>query len=494
MNIQEFSVRRGLVLGFTAAEIVVLLLFLLLLIMGILYHTSGESEDKTIAESTLGDDEQYLDDIPPYEVLIAQYSKIVRELEVDRAQIADQEIKIGEIESDVEVKQERIDVLATNLEEAVARNERYQALIKDQQNETHALRSEVEDLNQEIDETESRSDLYQKEIEQLTTKSDELEKQFEPLQQLNDENARLKQLSKTMEQKLLDLESQNQAAASSNQDLEYELERAQAVIERLHHELTSLEDKVVFQSDENERTKRKNLASEYLVEQLEEKLNNEKRNNERLQDLIDRLDAEKNNEIEKIRNLQIGESNEFADIQQRNNELEVAFAQAQEIIAQLKSRNSRLSESESKGTNSACWYRMKPNEDGSKEERALYIFDIRILDDSILVYYPSKSRNGFSEDANFSRNQLVEIFDEIGFDQSVIGKPLRFSEFGDAFKGFKTAGRNMKIREGQQCTFNVALWDHTSLTNKEGYQKAKEQVVDQIFSSYRYRDDPWPHG
>ena len=487
MNIQEFSVRRGLVLGFTAAEIVVLLLFLLLLIMGVLYHTSGESEDETIAESTLGDDEQYLDDIPPYEVLIAHYSKIVRELEVERAQKA-------EIESDVELKQERIDVLATNLEEAVARNERYQALIKDQQNETHALRSQVEDLNQGINDAVSRNDLYQKEIEQLTIKSDELEKQFEPLQQLNDENARLKQLSKTMEQRLLDFESQNQTVASSNQDLEYELERMQAVIERLRHELTSLEDKVVFQSDENERAKKENLASEYLVEQLEEELNNEKRNNERLQDLIDRLAAEKSNEIEKIRNLEIGESNEIAELQQRNNKLEVAFAQAQEVIDKLKNRNSRLSDSESKGTNSACWYRMKPNEDGSKEERALYIFDIRILDDSILVYYPSKSRNGFSEDANFSRNQLVEIFDEIGFDQSVIGKPLRFSEFGDAFKGFKTAGRNMKIREGQQCTFNVALWDHTSLTNKEGYQNAKEHVVDQIFSSYRYRDDPWPHG
>ena len=146
MNIQEFSVRRGLVLGFTAAEIVVLLLFLLLLIMGILYHTSGESEDEAITESTLGDDEQYLDEIPPYEVLITQYSKIVRELEVERAQKA-------EIDSDIELKQERIDILATNLEEAVARNERYQALIKDQQNETHALRSQVEELNQEIDDT-----------------------------------------------------------------------------------------------------------------------------------------------------------------------------------------------------------------------------------------------------------------------------------------------------------------------------------------------------
>ena len=413
MNIQEFSVRRGLVLGFTAAEIAILLLFLLLLIMGILYQTTDEREDEAIVESALDKDEQHFDEIPPNEDLVVHYSEVVKELELNRIKIAEQEIKIGEFESDVELKKQTAELLSTSLEEAAGRNERYQTLIKDQQSENQALRDQIKELDQEIKDRDRRNNLDQKEIEELLSISGEQGRQLEQLQ---------------------DFDSQNQVTDSSNQDLKQELERANADVERLRRNLKFSEDK--------------------------------------------------------SRELQTSESNKNAELQQ----LVIDYAEAQKLIHQLESQNFSLSESESKGTNSACWYRMNSNPDGSEEERALYLFDIQILDDSILVYYPSKSRNGFAADANFDREQLARIFDDIGFDQSVIGKPLQFSKFRDVFKGFKTAGRNKQIREGQQCTFNVALWDHTTLTNKEGYQNAKEQVVDQIFSSYRYRDDPWPHG
>ena len=418
MNIQEFSVRRGLVLGFTAAEIAILLLFLLLLIMGVLYQTTDESKEETIAELTLEKDEQDLDEIPPYEDLVVHYSGVVKELELSRSKIAEQEIKIGEIESDVELRKQTAELLSTSLEEAAGRNERYRTLIEDQQNENQVLRNQIKELDQEIKNRDRRSNLDQKEIEELLSISDEQGRQLEQLQ---------------------DFDSQNQETDSSVQELKQKLEHANAVIERLRLKLRSLE--------------------------------------------------------EKSRELKIWESDRIAELQQENQQLEVEFTEAQKSIHQLEIQNSSLSKSESKGTNSACWYRINSNPDGSEEERALYLFDIQILDDSILVYYPSKSRNGFAEDANFDKDQLRRIFDDIvGFDQNVIGKPLQFSEFRDVFQGFKVAGQNKSIREGQQCTFNVALWDYTSQTNKEGYQNAKEQVVDQIFSSYRYRDDPWPHG
>ncbi len=363
MNDQEFNVRRGLVLGFTAAEISILLMFLLLLIMGILFHGNSKSEDRINDQSALEQNK------PDYESM-----------------------------------RQRVALLSTSLIAEVDKRTVYEARAAYQESEMSELKNRIKDLKREVGSKQSRIDLGRREIDRLTD--------------------------------ILN-ETQNQLATSD-------------------------------QSFENAR---------HLSELLENELTSKKQENEQLKalmkKLIDELDRERD----------------------RSEKLQVNLVQAESENIRLAQDKSKWSDSDSKGTDSACLYRKEFAENGTEKEQPLYLFDIKIEDQAVLVRYPSKSRLSFdsTKDANFKKEELEKIFeDEIKFDREVLEREkLTFEDFLDKFKGFKAAAQNKKIRQGQRCIFNVALWDSTS--NKRSYKLAKVQTVDQIFSSFEYRSDEWPH-
>ncbi len=496
-DLQEFSYRRGLVLGFTAAEITVLLLFLMLLIMGFFLDENSEGDDELPPEEQIAEAELEVEKPVPYDLLILQFEEKSKELEIDRIQIVKRQAQIEKIESELKARQEHIDILTAEHDTATGRNERYQILIDQQQSETHALREQTRELNREFKEMRSRNEQLQDQVTELTANSAAMEEQ---LVHTDEESKHLESLVTSLKGELEAVDVKNQYSASSIQELRSQIADSQTIIDRLRTELRAREEKMNTQSKELAETGARGKYSEFLVEELEKELAEEKRSKDTLQRAIDELITKSKFQKESNRQLREEKSNEFSEINEKlhqleamNRKLEAELAQAKNAASSPQAQIASFGASDSKGTNSACWYRMKRNDDGTETEHALYLFDVQISDDHILVFYPSKSRNGSASDANFSRVKLGEMFDEMAFDRNVLGKPLNFDQFRQVFDGFMTAGRGKKIRHDRRCMFYVALWDHTSLTNKEGYQRAKEQVVDQVFSSYRYQDYPWPH-
>ena len=496
-DLQEFSYRRGLVLGFTAAEITVLLLFLMLLIMGFFLDENSEGDDELPPEEQIAEAELEVEKPVPYDLLILQFEEKSKELEIDRIQIVKRQAQIEKIESKLNTRQEHVDILIAERDTATRRNERYQILIDQQQSESHALREQTRELNREFKDMRSSNEQLQDQVTELTANSAAMEEQ---LVHTDEESEHLKSLVRNLERKLEDVDAKDENSASLVQELRSQITDSQTIIDRLRTELRAREGKMNAQSEELAETGARGKYSEFLVAELEKELAAEKRSKDTLQRAIDELITKSKFQKESIRQLRQEESNEISETNEKlhqleamNRQLEAELTQAKNIASSPQAQVASSGASDSKGTNSACWYRMKRNNDGTETEHALYLFDVQISDDHILVFYPSKSLNGSASNPNFNRDKLGEIFDEMAFDRNVLGKPLNFDQFRQVFDGFRTAGRGKKIRHDRRCMFHVALWDHTSLTNKEGYQRAKEQVVDQVFGSYRYQDDPWPH-
>ena len=120
---------------------------------------------------------------------------------------------------------------------------------------------------------------------------------------------------------------------------------------------------------------------------------------------------------------------------------------------------------------------------GQASEKALYIFDVRITDDHIHV------RDVAVPHAKYGKQKR-----ELPFDRNALNRPLEDSEFRAAFLPLKEAGENNRVREDRRCTFYVRVWDATSETNKQRYKRAHNYIVQGVFNTYEFRDDPWPHG
>lgn len=477
-ELQEFSYRRGLVLGFTTAEITVLLLFLLLLIMGYFMYNETAGEDELPQKEPAENIGQETGEELSYEILVVQFNEQNRELNEKKDQLTVQETQITEFESEVDAKQKRIDGLIDKLHSETERSERYQSLIERQQTELYEFQDQTQQINQELaKEIDNREQIQN----QLSNQAAQLIREVERTEELNS-------MISDLESRLEDAVVKDQGSSSSIQELEEKLRDAQIIIDRQRTELKALDEQIESQSRTVAATEEKGKYSEFLVAELEKELEEAKSDKARLQKVIDELVVKSNSQKESIRKLEESESTELSVLVEKQQRIEEENRKLKENLSKVQS----IGDSDSKGTDSACWFRMKSNGDGSDSEHALYLFDIQISDDNVVVFYPSKSRNGSARNPNFDRDELDEIFDTIAFDRSVLGKPIDFAQFHQAFIGFRSAGHGKKVRSDQRCTFHVALWDNTS--DKKGYQQAKEQVVDQIFYSYRYQDDPWPHG
>ena len=178
-------------------------------------------------------------------------------------------------------------------------------------------------------------------------------------------------------------------------------------------------------------------------------------------------------------------------------QLESEVAQLRQQLSESESKMQRLL-SDSKGQDSPCWYVNAERDDGSIYERPLYLFDIKIADEYIYAVYPwnsSDKREKLEQiQPNFDLDEIDRLLEEvIKFDTSVLEKRFAFDEFIPAFIQFNDQGRGMRIRSDRRCTFWVAVWDHTTNENKEGYKEANEDTVGVVFNTFRYKERKWPH-
>ena len=133
-----------------------------------------------------------------------------------------------------------------------------------------------------------------------------------------------------------------------------------------------------------------------------------------------------------------------------------------------------------KGQDSPCWYRPAKRASGEPYERPTYLFHIRIADQGIFV-----------RDTPAPTLEYREQKRRLEFDRGALDRWLGDEEFVTAFEPLQLAGENRVVRDDRRCTFYVAVWDAT--TSKRRYKRAHNEVVQAVFNTYEYRQDPWPH-
>ena len=368
-ELQEFGYRRGLVLGFTAAEITTILLFLMLLLLGF-YLEDFYNEDEP--ESTLSTtNSATTSSILSSEVLIEELKHLNFQLEDSIAKNVSYESTVTRLESELAAKiqeeqlqKEKISGLQSELKDSKAENVSFESAVARLESNSTANDEKIENLESELAAKIQEEQLQKEQISELQSELQESHNQYSQLMQ----------------------ESQAESAVS----------------------------KILLAKNQS----------------LQEKL------------------------------------------------------------------NSMLKDVASKGQDSPCWFEHVDKGDGTFRERPLYIFDVKITDDHIYAVYPwatTKSDVIDQKESNFDQEDIEKIFVELKFDRSVLNRYLDYEEFITSFNNFRTFGEKRLIRSDRRCTFWVAVWDYTSETNKEGYKRAHEQIVGNVFNTFRYKVDAWPH-
>ncbi len=166
-------------------------------------------------------------------------------------------------------------------------------------------------------------------------------------------------------------------------------------------------------------------------------------------------------------------------------------AQAQSAIEGLKSRlrdaekgrdalrDKLAGLAEAKGQYAPCWYAKDTGPNGEPRERALYIFDVRIDDDSVFV-----------KDIPAPTPEYASQKPTLPIDRGALNKSLSFGKFLKSFQPLKDAADNKEVQV-YPCKFYVKVWVAT--TSQESYRRALENVVENVFFTYAVKDEAWPH-
>ncbi len=166
-------------------------------------------------------------------------------------------------------------------------------------------------------------------------------------------------------------------------------------------------------------------------------------------------------------------------------------AQAQSAIEGLKSQLADLEKerdalrdklaalAEVKGQYAPCWYAKDTQPNGEPRERPLYIFDVRIDDDSVFV-----------KDIPAPTPEYASQKPTLPFNRGALNKSLSFGKFLKGFQLLKDAADNKEVQV-YPCKFYVKVWVAT--TSQESYRRALENVVENVFFTYPVKDEPWPY-
>jgi len=248
-----------------------------------------------------------------------------------------------------------------------------------------------------------------------------------------------------------------------NSKLQKELDGQEEEIKKLNDVLGSVQEQ-----HNNPGSEITNQDPQTLLANAEKRLTVLEQNYNQIKDILEDTKKQHAEQLKKRKE-------ENAKRKQKLKELKEALKQGKAKLAATIKKD----QTSGKGQDSPCWFKRETR--NPEWEKPIYIFHIRIFDNHVFV-----KDIGVPAEYKGAMEELKKVFDRTKLD-----KKITFKIFLRAFKPLKEAGHSKKIRD-RRCTFYVGLWNET--TNREAYQRAKEDIVESIFISYRFRDEPWPHG
>lgn len=183
----------------------------------------------------------------------------------------------------------------------------------------------------------------------------------------------------------------------------------------------------------------------------------------------ERLLAESARQLEEIE-----EQQKTLENTQRQNRQLHALAEEQRVLRE-------------KGQNPPCWYETVTTTGGGAREKALYLFDIAVFDEHMVVRQRPMPPGGAFDDSDrtYAEEAILLPLNQIRY-----GVSLSDSEVEDSLSPIFHAGKEARVRT-YSCVFFVQVWDETSDFAKARWQQAHDRVLEGLFGTFTVRDEPW---
>ena len=230
---------------------------------------------------------------------------------------------------------------------------------------------------------------------------------------------------------------------------------------------------------------------------------------ETLHDRAERMyeaEAERNDLIEKNERLEaeLRRANEILEADERDIDLieklqdriEDAKKENMENEEELVKLRKELQETRrylrihKKGESPPCWYNLKKIENGETREQHVFLLDIAVLDNAMIIL-PRRPPEGAALDdggepysIEARRLPLADI---------PYGEPLKDEALREYLQPIYDMGKAAEVRT-YPCKFSVLVWDKTSSGAKARWQKAHDEILEGLFGTVRVKNDPWPGG
>ncbi len=140
-----------------------------------------------------------------------------------------------------------------------------------------------------------------------------------------------------------------------------------------------------------------------------------------------------------------------------------------------------------KGENPPCWYQVVSAGNGKTRERAHYVFNVAIHEDSIELAPRSAPPGGASDDGG---GLYTEEWKRLHIEKLPYGKKLSDEEFEESVRNLAAQGKNRQVRT-YECVFSVMVWDKTPDHAKKRWKYAHDRVIEKLFGAYTVRNDEW---
>ena len=204
------------------------------------------------------------------------------------------------------------------------------------------------------------------------------------------------------------------------------------------------------------------------------------------------VEAEQERDVAENERQKVTRENEqlMAEATQQQEELSEKTQQLQQLqeendqFQQLAEERRILLE---KGQNPPCWYELVDNGEGGQREKGLYIFDVGVFDQHMVVRRRPVPSGGAVDDGDrtYAEEAALLPLEDVRFDM-----PLNDEEFSRDLEPIFEAGKQRRVRT-YSCIFYVRVWDQTSEFAKERWQEAHDRVLEGLFGTFQVRDEPW---
>lgn len=196
---------------------------------------------------------------------------------------------------------------------------------------------------------------------------------------------------------------------------------------------------------------------------------------EKLQDQIEEAKKENMENEEKIAKLE----KEFQEIQKAEQDRKKELQEARQDLRIHR-----------KGENPPCWYRLKKLENGKTREQHVFLLNIGVFDDAMIILRRKPPEGAAVDDGGepyATEAQRLPLADV------PYGEPLKDETLREHLQPVHDMGKAAKVRT-YPCKFSVLVWDKTSSGAKARWQQAHDEVLEGLFGTVRVKRDPWPGG